>query len=334
MKKPKISVIMTAYNSEKYIKEAIESILWQTYSDFELIIVNDGSNDLTLDIIYELQKSDSRIKVIDKKNTGIIDSANLGLKLAQGDYVARMDSDDISHPTRFYEQVKFLNDNTDVTAVSSAVLHIGNCSNFSFPSTQTDQLNFIPELVNPALMFRRKDILKYNIDYKSEHLYAEDCGFLYSLVKAGLKLSNLDLPLLLYRVHNKSVTRLFSEIQTQSANLIITERFNFINTDRMKDVFLKRIKFNEYNDEVVKDFLFIYKHLILSFPKKYVSEYFLSVLVKVLLFNTKQCRLTKDFFLLSSCLISGLVLRSSTKLRSLILTIKYRNFWRGHYEFK
>ena len=94
---PKVSVLMPAYNSEKYIAEAIESILNQTFSDFEFIIINDGSTDKTAEIVNGYARADKRIKFINnKKNQGLIAVLNQGLDLCRGEYIARMDSDDIA----------------------------------------------------------------------------------------------------------------------------------------------------------------------------------------------------------------------------------------------
>ena len=104
---PKISVLMPVYNGDKYLKKSINSILRQTFDDFELIIINDGSTDLSLSIIKSYQ--DKRIKIINNsKNIGIAYSLNKGLNKANGDYIARQDQDDISHPERFMCQVNYL----------------------------------------------------------------------------------------------------------------------------------------------------------------------------------------------------------------------------------
>ena len=108
MNEPLISVLLCTYNDEKYIKDAIESILNQTFKKFEFIIVNDGSTDRTLDIIK--QYNDERIVLIDKKNTGLTDSLNLGVSIAKTNWIARMDGDDISINNRFENQIKYLKD--------------------------------------------------------------------------------------------------------------------------------------------------------------------------------------------------------------------------------
>ena len=105
---PQVSIIMPVYNGEKFLKEAIESILSQTFTDFEFIIVNDGSIDSSLKIIREYANRDSRIKIIDQKNTGIIGALNNALKASKGTYIARMDSDDISNPDRLKKQIEYI----------------------------------------------------------------------------------------------------------------------------------------------------------------------------------------------------------------------------------
>ena len=96
-----ITVLMTVYNSEKFLEESIKSVLSQSFSNFEFIIVNDGSSDRSLQIIQDFEKQDKRIRIIDKKNTGVTHSLNCGLVLAKGDWIARIDADDICDINRF-----------------------------------------------------------------------------------------------------------------------------------------------------------------------------------------------------------------------------------------
>ena len=114
-----ISVIMPVYNGEKYLREAIESILCQTYSDFEFIILDDGSTDSSLTIIKEYAKMDSRIIFITRKNKGLVATLNEGLELAKGDFIARMDADDISYPERFAKQIQYFANNPELFLVGT-----------------------------------------------------------------------------------------------------------------------------------------------------------------------------------------------------------------------
>ena len=105
---PKISVVMPVYNGGVFLREAIESILTQTYTDFEFIIINDGSTDGSLTIMREYEARDARIHVIDQKNAGIVCALNAGIQASRGEYIARMDADDISLPKRFEKQLQYI----------------------------------------------------------------------------------------------------------------------------------------------------------------------------------------------------------------------------------
>jgi len=118
MDRPKISVIMSVYNGEKYLREAIESILNQTFRDFEFIIINDGSTDKTSEILSSY--NDPRIVIINnKRNIGLTKSLNKGLKMVKGEYIARQDADDVSLPERLERMVNFLDMNRDVGLLGS-----------------------------------------------------------------------------------------------------------------------------------------------------------------------------------------------------------------------
>lgn len=120
MKSPKITVLMSVYNGEKYIKEAIDSILFQTFKDFEFLIINDGSTDRTAEIIRSY--SDPRIKIHkNKENFGLTKSLNIGLKLARGEYIARQDADDVSIPERLEKELDFLETHKDYAVVGTFV---------------------------------------------------------------------------------------------------------------------------------------------------------------------------------------------------------------------
>lgn len=117
---PKVTVLMSAYNGEKYLREAIDSILNQTFKDFEFLIINDGSTDRTAEILQSYQ--DPRIKIINnEKNMGLTKSLNKGLKIARGKYIARMDADDVSIPDRLKKEVEFLDSHQNYAAVGTFV---------------------------------------------------------------------------------------------------------------------------------------------------------------------------------------------------------------------
>jgi len=118
MKNPLVSVLTTVYNAEEYLNMAIDSILLQTYKNFEFILIDDGSSDHSVHIIKAY--SDPRIKLISQKNQGLQTSLNRGISIAKGKYIARMDHDDISYPTRLEKQVSFLENNEEIAVVGSS----------------------------------------------------------------------------------------------------------------------------------------------------------------------------------------------------------------------
>jgi len=122
---PLISVVMPVYNTEKFVAEAIESILAQTFTDFEIIIIDDCSTDKSWQIIQDFSEKDQRIVTIqNSENQGLARSLNKGLKIAKGQFIARMDADDISMPQRFEIQLDFLKNHPDVGVVGSTVKFI------------------------------------------------------------------------------------------------------------------------------------------------------------------------------------------------------------------
>ena len=117
---PRISVVMPVYNAERYLKEAIDSILEQTYENFELIAINDGSKDKSGEILDHYAKIDRRVVVVHQKNSGIVKTLNSGIVQAKGEFIARMDSDDISFPRRFEQQIEVFDTNDDVVLVAGS----------------------------------------------------------------------------------------------------------------------------------------------------------------------------------------------------------------------
>lgn len=206
----KVSVLMPAYNVEKYIYDAIDSILNQTYKDIELIIVDDGSTDKTVDIIRSF--NDRRIKLYkNEKNMGLPYTRNRLLELANGEYIAIMDSDDISHKKRIEKQVKFLKKNNNIDVVGTNFKRF-NESLSKRASVETDyrvnkvRLMFINGLQNPSVMFRTSFIKEKNIKYRDEYIVAQDYAFWIDCIKYG-NVTNIKKVLLYYRTGHDSITK-------------------------------------------------------------------------------------------------------------------------------
>ena len=220
---PLVSVLLPVYNSKNYIEEAIDSILNQSFPDFELLLLDDGSKDGSTEILYRYEQKDSRIKVIKfEENTGLINVLNYGLSIAKGKYIARMDSDDISIPERFSIQVDFMEKNPDIGLCGGAARVIGTEEVWwqaSDPEEVKCQLLFHCCFIHPTIMIRKKVLDDYNIRYSHNAPHAEDYE-LYRELSKVTQLGNVTEILLLYRFHSNQVSTRFQTIQHQSANKI------------------------------------------------------------------------------------------------------------------
>lgn len=198
---PQISVVMSVYNGEKYLKEAIESILSQSYKDFEFIIINDGSTDNSLNIINEYKQKDPRIKVISRENKGLIESLNEGVKMAEGEYIARMDADDVSLSNRLEKQLKYAQEGGFVVCGTWAE---GMVYPPNFDQIKRFTLLHNP-FIHPTVMFR-KDVFKKVGGYRKFFKHIEDYE-LWTRIVFKYKTGNIPEVLLKYRVHEEQITK-------------------------------------------------------------------------------------------------------------------------------
>jgi len=199
---PLVSIVMPVHNAAKYLKEAITSILHQTYTNIEFIIVNDGSTDCSEQIIKSMQ--DDRIKYHFFENQqGIVAALNLGFDLARGDFIARMDADDISLKNRLEKQVAKMLENPEIDILGTQCIGINGRSR-PLPVLHDDivwhTLNASP-FIHPSIMFRADFIRKNNLRYEARFQYAEDLA-LWVACFSKTRLANLNKPLVKYRYHN------------------------------------------------------------------------------------------------------------------------------------
>jgi glycosyltransferase involved in cell wall biosynthesis len=201
-----ISVIMPCYNSEMYIGEAIQSVLNQTYPHFELIILDDGSTDSTKSIIRSF--SDWRIKLeVEVENRGIVFQLNKGLSIAKGQFIARMDADDISLPTRFEKQIEFFEDktNNNIHVLGTDAVSIGRSNkpivykNYD-PKQISFLLNFYCPILHPTVLMK-KTVFDKGLRYSERFKYAEDFA-LWRMIDNGNNIAILAEQLLHYRIHD------------------------------------------------------------------------------------------------------------------------------------
>lgn len=199
---PKISVIMPVYNGEEYLGDAINSVLNQTFTDFELIIINDGSTDRTEEIILSYQ--DKRIKYVkNEDNLKIVATLNKGVEMSRGEYIARMDADDICYPTRFAEQVDVFETKPEVGVCGSWVKTFGAREEiWRMPQTHKEivpTLMFFSCLMHPSVMMRRSLLSRLSTVYDPEFCFTEDYE-LWTRLSFITELHNIQKVLLDYRL--------------------------------------------------------------------------------------------------------------------------------------
>lgn len=201
---PMISVIMPVYNAQQYLREAIDSVLDQTFSDFEFIIFDDGSTDESLKIIQSYQ--DPRIRLISGKgNRKLVPPLNEAMQMAKGKYLARMDSDDISLSNRFEEQVAFMEKNPDIDVCGTFFRTIGGRVNLSkvYPIFDLEiklAMLFYCPFAHPTVMMRRSTMINKCFFYDKQFLYAEDYDLWSRMSAFGCTFHNIPEVLLRYRV--------------------------------------------------------------------------------------------------------------------------------------
>ncbi|MCT4535552.1 glycosyltransferase family A protein [Halodesulfovibrio sp.] len=215
---PRVSVLLPVYNQEKYIREAIDSILAQTYSDFEFIIIDDASSDMSVKVIQQF--TDERIRFyVNTKNLGSVRTLNEGLSLCRGEYIARMDGDDIAYPERFQKQVEFLDAHPDVGVVGAAVQCFSKDGTGEVMRYETDCSALFSSFIfaetsmvaHPVVMMRR-NLFASGIKYSQRYFYAEDYK-LWNDLKWHTNITNLPEVLLKYRIHPFSMSRTKPEKQ-------------------------------------------------------------------------------------------------------------------------
>ncbi|MBQ8677587.1 MAG: glycosyltransferase [Alphaproteobacteria bacterium] len=211
----KVSIVMPTYNAEAYLKEAIDSILNQTFTDFEFLIIDDSSQDKTRKIIKSY--NDKRIRLIDGPCRGISAALNIGLQEAKGDYIARMDADDISLPERLNKQINFMETHSDVGICGTDIERIDQQGKLyegkRYNLKAIEDVCFLDLLDNraffhPTIVIRKKIIKKYHLFYNEELRFAEDFDLWHrAIFVTGIH--NMQEKLLKYRVYDNNTSLLY-----------------------------------------------------------------------------------------------------------------------------
>ncbi len=228
---PIVSIVMSVYNSQRYLCSAVESILAQTFSNFEFIVINDGSTDRSLKILRDFQKQDHRIRVISRDRTGLTPALNEGIRLAKGHFIARMDADDVAYPQRFEQQVHFLNKYPACVAVGCALLLIdpdGEAIAERHPLVPHDSivlslLSGNTAIPHPSAMIRREALVSVGA-YREDFEYAQDLDLWLRLCETG-ELANLGKILMQYRLHEQSITAKHLTRQAECAERAVRDAY-------------------------------------------------------------------------------------------------------------
>ena len=208
---PVVSVVMSVLNGERFLREAVDSILSQTFSDFELIIINDGSTDDTADILDAYQHADPRVRVVHQANHGLVASLNHGCGLARGKYIARMDADDIAVPDRLMRQGRFMEEHPEVAVVGGSVEVINGAGkslvtyhNATKDSEIQSSLFRGSPFWHPSVLMRKEAFAAVG-GYRKIVVDAEDYD-LWLRIAERYQLANLEQVVLKYRRHPGQVS--------------------------------------------------------------------------------------------------------------------------------
>ena len=283
IQEPLISILMPAYNAAKYIKEAIESILNQTYNNFELIIINDGSCDNTKEIIQSY--TDKRILYLENsENLKIIRTLNKGIDYVNGKYIARMDADDIALPQWLEIQYHFLT-NHDADVVSGHLLYLSADGKEVYYNergnlflTPSDIYNIIPFdtcIAHPGIIFKSEILRKYRYNENNQVLHFEDYDLWNRMCKDNIKIWKHTTPIMLWRLNPMSITHSYTLETIERISQY--KKINICNTFKIKpqeaEIFISNYiqNFRSYR-QIISFWIQIYS-------KKQVSKAFKSWLI-------------------------------------------------------
>ena len=223
---PAISVVLPVYNAEVYVREAVESILAQSFTDFELIVINDGSTDGSGAILRDLAAQDTRIVLVERPNGGLVSALNEGIKIACAELIARMDADDVAMPERFALQHARMVQEPELAVLGSFFNIIDRNSKFvrlydDLPLTPVQTARSVVGrflVAHPAVMMRRDAVLKVG-GYRKAFSHAEDFDLWLRMIGLGYAIANLPQPLLNYREHDAKVSVVYRQAQRRSVAL-------------------------------------------------------------------------------------------------------------------
>lgn len=270
-----ISIALPAYNAKDYIAECLDSLLAQTYQNFEIILIDDCSTDGTADVVAGY--TDSRIHYFkNEKNSGIVYSLNKAYALSRGEYLARMDADDICMPERLEKQINFLEQHKDISLVSVWFQTFDGASGICRYATEPEEIKckllFSLQLLHPGWMFRRELVQEHNLQYREEYKYAEDWDFLVRATSVT-RLSNIPEILMNYRINPNQVSNVHSKTQKQVADAVAKNQLDALGLTLTEEEFcIYRASFgrreNSLSEEEMRLLISVLKRLEQANVKK------------------------------------------------------------------
>lgn len=314
---PLVSVLVCAYNAERYIQQSIGAIMAQTYKNLEIIIVNDGSIDSTLKILDNFAKIDNRIKIINNENNlGFISSLNIGLDNIKGEYVARTDADDITKPHWIETLVSVMQQNTNLMAIGSYLEILSEEGNGSllaknnvngqileYPLTNYEikkKLLFGSTMAHPTMLIRSSVYQKFNLRFNLEYKYAEDYKHWLDISRLG-ELANYPEALVYYRLHENQTSSKYKKEQDETAKKIRLEAISYYFSDMgIKTNIIPNFSFHDVASlqtelmlqpkVISKDIVEILYDLWFSLNKYSVIDFFIFIVKFGSIFSFKQKR--------------------------------------------
>jgi glycosyltransferase involved in cell wall biosynthesis len=294
MRTPLITVLMPVYNAAPYLNEAIDSILFQTFSDFEFLIINDGSTDNSEEII--LSYKDDRIRYVkNEQNIKLIATLNKGIALSSGKYIARMDADDISLSTRLEKQFLYMEAHTNVgllgmwyesfdkNGICNIVKYVADHNTICYKQLYQIQVS------HGTCMFRKRVLIEHGLLFDPLYSHAEDYD-LFSRMSALTELHNLTEVGYRVRLHENEVSRLYSNIQTENSNKVRHRLFTQLGlpvSSTQLDLFIK-LNHQDYSGIAggLAEVTFILSNIVLANQKtQYINSLFLADKIALLWFN-------------------------------------------------
>ena len=297
--KPDISVIMSVYNGETYLAEAIESVINQTYKNWELIIINDCSTDSTGEILAGFSARDERIKVhTNEVNLKLPTSLNKAISLSEGKYIARMDADDICLPKRLEKQYKFMEENSDVALSSCRFMTVKNgvyASGGAGGRCDSGALRAMLLVANPILhpgVFAKAEVMK-KFNYDTTLTCTEDLELWTRMAMENQKMQILPECLLIYRLHDKQITS--TTLERQHTEVLGVEQKYYSSVlcqmcEEMQEFYISGIYFKENAD--IKKFL-EYKKWLKDVSKNNFDKNIISYALFEILAEYKRCGIPK-----------------------------------------